>query len=98
MLHFSNTDSNNTILELTHDYSKGGHSGGAAGLGKINQNSSSYAASNFSNGDTNKLIPSSDQKNLHLSLVMRGDDDLVTPRGKLKINNDLSTKNQKTFY
>lgn len=93
MLHFS-TDSNNTILELNHDSSKGGHS---AGLAKINQNSSSYAASNFSNGDTNKLIPSSDQKNLHLSLVMRGEEDLITPRGKLRINNDLSTKNHKTL-
>eukprot|EP00347_Sterkiella_histriomuscorum_P004361 403360747 len=100
-LHFS-TDSNNTILELTHDYSKGGYSAGGGKGNKgsqVNQNSSSYAASNFSNGDTNKLIPSSDQKNLHLSLVMRGTDEndmLVTPRGKLKINNDLSTKNKRT--
>jgi hypothetical protein len=35
-MHF-NTDSNNTILELTNDFSKGGHSNG-----KANQNNSSY--------------------------------------------------------
>ncbi|CDW78427.1 tbc domain-containing protein [Stylonychia lemnae] len=91
MLHFSN-DSNNTIKEMTNDFSKGGQSGS-----KKNQNNSSYAASNFSNGDTNKLISTSDQRNLHLSVVMGGSDEgLITPRRLQKINNDLSTKNKKS--
>jgi len=40
---------------MTNDFSKGGMSGS-----KNNKNNSSYATSNFSNGDTSKLISTSE--------------------------------------
>ena len=87
-MHF-NTDSNNTILELTNDFSKGGHSNG-----KVNQNNSSYVTSN--NSASNKLAAGENQHHLHLSLVMKQSEEiLVTPRKLLKINNDLTSKNRK---
>jgi len=70
-LHFS-TGSNNTILELTNDFSKGGVSSG-----KVNQNNSSYATSNKSMA----LLQKSEQRIQHISLVLKEpDESLITPR------------------
>lgn len=85
-MHFK-TDSNNTIVELTNDYSKGGNSGS-----KINNNHSCFTS--HISGEKLQSQSQIEPQNLHLSLVMKPSEDvLVTPRKLSKINNDFLTKN-----